>query len=108
MHWWALASWKLKRPAVATGFGATSGFPDAPRADDLRLALRSSPTSEGGEFCTDLPINKSRRRQTHGEQELVAMWDKQVHSRSFEEKSDFLGGGYNLADIIRNKEQGTF
>ena len=74
MHWCALASWKLKRPAVATGFGATSGFPDAPRADDLRLALRSTPTSEGGEFCTDLPINKSRRCQTHGEQELVVMW----------------------------------
>ena len=83
MHWWALANSKLKRPAVATGSGATSAFPDAPRADDLRLALRSSPTSEGGEFCTDLPINKSRRRQTHGEQELVAMWDKQVHFEKF-------------------------
>ena len=83
MHWCAMANSKLKRPAVATGSGATSAFPDAPRADDLRLALRSSPASEGGEFCTDLPINKSRRRQTHGEQELVAMWDKQVHFEKF-------------------------
>ena len=86
MHWWALASWKLKRPAVATGFGATSGFPDLGTLQGLPLmglALRSSPTSEGGEFCTDLPINKSRRRQMHGEQELVAMWDKQVHFEKF-------------------------
>ena len=99
MHWWALASWKLKRPAVATGFGATSGFPGLETLRGLPLIGLALPTSEGGEFCTDLPINKSTKRQTHGEQELVEMWDKQVemwdkqvHSRSFEEKSDFLRG----------------